>query len=142
MDRLALAGLAATAVWLIWRRFRATSRGGRRTIWPFLIAFLIVVAVTMISAAEFDFGISSAIEPYGSYADVLAGWSFVLGAVFGVLVTRRARGVVGDLVVDLGRARPGGVRDALARAIGDPTLELALWVPQKGGWVDEQGREV
>ena len=66
----------------------------------------------------------------------------VLGAVFGVLVARRARGVVGDLVVDLGQAGPGGVRAALAKAIGDPTLELALWVPHRRAWVDEQGREV
>ena len=29
-----------------------------------------------------------------------------------------------------------------SRAIGDPTLELALWVPQQNGWVDEQGRDV
>jgi signal transduction histidine kinase len=130
------------AVWLISRRFRATSKAGRRTVWPFLTAFLLAVAVAMVLAAEFDFGISSVLEPYGSYGDVLAGWLLVLGAVFGVLVTRRARGVVGDLVVDLGRARPGGVREALARAIGDPTLELALWVPQKSGWVDEQGRDV
>jgi signal transduction histidine kinase len=130
------------AVWLIWRRFRATSKGGRRTIWPFLTAFLLAVAVAMILAAELDFGISSVVEPYGSYGDVLAGWLLVLGAVFGVVVTRRARGVVGDLVVDLGRARPGGVRDALAKSIGDPTLALALWVPQKNRWVDEQGREV
>jgi signal transduction histidine kinase len=50
--------------------------------------------------------------------------------------------VVGDLVVKLGKAPPGGVRDALAQAIGDPTLALALWVPLKDRWVDERGRDL
>ena len=37
---------------------------------------------------------------------------------------------------------PGGARAALAKAVGDPTLELALWLPDRGAWVDEEGREV
>ena len=65
-----------------------------------------------------------------------------LTALFGLAVTRRVRGSVGDLVVELDRAGPGGVRNALARAMGDPTLELALWLPERRAWVDESGREV
>jgi signal transduction histidine kinase len=129
-------------LWLIWRRFRAAGHGARRTVWPFLTAFLLAFLTTVIWSVNGAFVTGSTLGVYTDYLDVLAGWLMVLGAVFGVLVTRRARGVVGDLVVDLGRARPGGVRDALAGAIGDPTLKLGLWVPQKDGWVDEQGREV
>src|SRR6185312_9064815 len=62
--------------------------------------------------------------------------------LFGLLVGRRVRGSVGDLVVELDRAGPGGVRSALARAVGDPTLELALWLPELGTWADESGRPV
>ena len=65
-----------------------------------------------------------------------------LTALFGLAVTRRVRGSVGDLVVELDRAGPGGVRNALARAMGDPTLELALWLPERRAWVDDSGREV
>ena len=54
----------------------------------------------------------------------------------------QTRGAVGDLVVELDRIEPGGVRDALARAIGDPTLELALWLPDRSVWTDEGGREI
>ena len=57
-------------------------------------------------------------------------------------VVWQTRGAVGDLVVELDRIEPGGVRDALARAIGDPTLELALWLPDRGVWTDEGGREI
>ncbi len=34
---------------------------------------------------------------------------------------------------------PGQVRAALARAVGDPTLEVGLWLPDRQAWVDEQG---
>jgi signal transduction histidine kinase len=129
-------------LWLIWRRFRAAGPGARRTVWPFLSAFLLAFLTTVIWSFNGAFATGSTLGVYTDYLDVLAGWLMVLGAVFGVLVTRRARGIVGDLVVDLGRARPDGVRGALAKAIGDPTLELALWVPQKGAWVDEQGQRV
>jgi signal transduction histidine kinase len=43
-----------------------------------------------------------------------------------------------DLVVDLGETRSGTVRDALAQALGDPTLEVAYRVD--GGYVDAAGR--
>jgi signal transduction histidine kinase len=49
---------------------------------------------------------------------------------------------MGNLVVELGRAGPGDVRGALARAIGDPSLQLALWLPERNAWVDEAGSEV
>ncbi len=35
-----------------------------------------------------------------------------------------------------------GVRDALARTLGDPSLVLGLWLPDRGVWADEQGREL
>jgi signal transduction histidine kinase len=44
--------------------------------------------------------------------------------------------------VELERTPPGSVRDALARALGDPSLELALWLPERGTYVDGSGREV
>jgi signal transduction histidine kinase len=45
---------------------------------------------------------------------------------------------VTDLVVDLGESRSGTVRDALAQALGDPTLTVAYRVD--GGYVDAAGR--
>ncbi len=61
----------------------------------------------------------------------------------GLLYTRLARSAVGDLLVDL-RADPsdGHLRDALARALRDPTLTLAYWLPEFEGWVDLDGRPV
>ena len=53
------------------------------------------------------------------------------------------RGAVADLVVQLGDTRaPGHLRDALARALHDPTLSLAYWLPEQGRYVDVEGRPV
>src|SRR5262249_42314760 len=53
------------------------------------------------------------------------------------------RGAVADLVVELGDTRaPGHLRDALARALHDPTLSLAYWLPQQRRYVDVEGRSV
>ncbi len=48
---------------------------------------------------------------------------------------------VSALVASLGDAgeRRGRLRDALADALRDPSLELAFWLPERGGWVDEAG---
>ena len=45
------------------------------------------------------------------------------------------------LVVDLGQSPPpGGLRDQLARAFGDPSLELLHARDDEAGWVDGDGR--
>ena len=50
----------------------------------------------------------------------------------GMLWGGAGRGAVADLVVELERTPPGSVRDALARSLGDPSLKLALWLPERG----------
>ena len=63
--------------------------------------------------------------------------------LIGLLDARLARAGVGNLFVDL-RADPSPValRDALARALRDPSLELAYWLPEFGSWADLDGRSV
>jgi signal transduction histidine kinase len=53
------------------------------------------------------------------------------------------RGAVADLVLELGDTRaPGKLRDALARALHDPSLSLAYWLPEREGYFDVEGRPV
>jgi len=62
-----------------------------------------------------------------------------VGLLIGVLRTRLGRAAVGDLVVELSRLPvTGTLRDSLARTVGDPTLELALALPD-GSYVDSRG---
>jgi signal transduction histidine kinase len=69
----------------------------------------------------------------------LAPFAFVTG----LLHARLARSSVGDLFVEL-RAdpAPAGLRDALARALRDPSLTLAYWVPEYGSYAGSDGRAV
>jgi signal transduction histidine kinase len=63
-------------------------------------------------------------------------------ALFVDLVRRRRVRAVTNLVVELGEARSGTLRDALARELGDPSLELGFWIPEAGSYVDIQGRRL
>ncbi len=66
---------------------------------------------------------------------VLAG-----GLLAGLLVAPWQRAAVADLVVELGEARPGTLRGELARALGDPSLEIGYWLPDRAVFVDAGGR--
>jgi signal transduction histidine kinase len=63
--------------------------------------------------------------------------------VVGVLRSRLAGAAVADLVVELGQTpAPGGLRDALARALHDPSLQLAYWATDAERYVDVRGQPV
>jgi signal transduction histidine kinase len=47
---------------------------------------------------------------------------------------------VTDLVVELGEARSGDLRAELARALGDPSLEVGYWRSEAEAFVDADGR--
>jgi signal transduction histidine kinase len=66
-----------------------------------------------------------------------------LAFLVGLLHARLARSAVGDLFVEL-RADPvpRDLRDALARALRDPSLRLAYWLPDFGSYADLEGRPV
>src|SRR5207249_10219218 len=62
-----------------------------------------------------------------------------VGLLIGVLRARLGRAAVEGLVVELSRLPvTGTLRDSLARTVGDPTLELALALPD-GSYVDSRG---
>jgi signal transduction histidine kinase len=76
----------------------------------------------------------------------LVPFGLVPYVLFGSLL--RARVIRGDafreLVAELGRAQPRQeqLRDALAKALGDPSLELAFWLPDSKEYVDADGKPV
>src|SRR6266567_3032858 len=75
-----------------------------------------------------------------AYQAALCGLS--LGLLVGLLRGSWERAEVADLVVELGATRSGTLRDELARALGDPSLQVGYWVPQPAGFVDSDGRPV
>ncbi len=57
----------------------------------------------------------------------------------GLLAAGWERAAVTDLVVELGHGRPVTLRDELAHALGDPTLEVGYRLPGRDGFVDPAG---
>jgi signal transduction histidine kinase len=67
----------------------------------------------------------------------------VLGVAWSWARARRGRSAVARLVVELAHSPPpGGLREALAAIVGDPTLELAYPLEDSDRLVDTRGRPV
>jgi signal transduction histidine kinase len=83
----------------------------------------------------------------GADADIGALWAYYVAVIFtavaltaDLLWGRWTRAAVTGLVIDLGaRDGPQALRAALARALGDPGLQVAYRAGGAGGWVDETG---
>jgi len=78
------------------------------------------------------------------WVDQVLTVAYPLAFLLGLLRTRISRSAVGDLVIELGQGSMpvGGLREALADRLGDPSLELAYAVDDAGGWVDEAGHPI
>ncbi len=88
-------------------------------------------------------------SPHGVIEDVFYATMIPFGLVPYLFLAGLARaqmlrgGAVGRLVASLGEPLgPGELRDELSRALGDPSLELAYWLPESEQYVDEKGRRV
>jgi signal transduction histidine kinase len=85
-------------------------------------------------------GHAAAVATLRAYEAMLCVLS--IGLLVGLLRAPWERSAVTDLVVELGEARSGTLRDALARALGDPSLELGFWLPGARVYVDSEGHPV
>jgi signal transduction histidine kinase len=134
-----LAALASVEVIRHWRR---ASAAGRRALAPFAFGMPLVFGVLGIIWLAPTMGPSAISDFIGRYKlfDVT---SFLTPTLFlvGILRVRLARGSLADLALELGRGVPlGGLRDALARTLRDPTLQLAFAAPTGSGLVDADGQ--
>jgi hypothetical protein len=93
-------------------------------------------------------GIGAASRLAGSDADVLLAYQLVLivaglAVAADLRIARWSQATIAGLVVDLGEPAVGGVvRERLARAIGDPTLDVAYVLADSRPPVDEHGQVV
>jgi signal transduction histidine kinase len=133
--------LATLFIVLIVRRFWLATPRMRRILAPLALA-AIAFGLRAITECVFTF----VDRPFA--ADYLFWWQFVaifalpIALVAGLLRARLARAGVGDLVVQLEHARPQELRDALARTLGDPALEVAFWLPERKSYADAGGHLV
>lgn len=144
--RFAAAAGAALAGVCIWRLVTA-SAPARRTLWPVLAGGIALAAATIAhSAALVRTPLEDPRDPAFLSIFVLgctAAIVVALGLVWGVVRARIQRRSVTRIVADLGEAPPpGSLESALARAIDDPELRVAYWLPAAGRYVDSRGRSV
>jgi PAS domain S-box-containing protein len=116
-------------------RWRAASPAHRNALRLVLTTSGIAIgALLVLNAFSAVFGgDSGAISPLFLLAFTAVPVSFLVG----LLRTRLARSSVAALVVELGHGAP--VEAALARVLGDPTLEVVYRTDQQG-WIDAEGR--
>jgi signal transduction histidine kinase len=125
---------------IAWRLWAATPRG-RRLLAPLLLAG-VVAGSRAVWGSIHEIGGSSTSDTF-YWWQVAGQIAIPLALLAGLLSARLARGDVADLVVELGRTPGGGgVRDALAKALRDPTLHVAYWLPMRQAYVDDEGRPV
>ena len=129
--------LALTAV--LARRWVRASRPLRRRLTPIVFggATLLVSSGNLIVAKLSDGPPNRTLQ--NLVLAVLVG--VPIGVLLDILRARLSRLAVGDLLLELSRDRePAHLRDGLARALGDPSLEVAYWLPEFDGYADVEGR--
>jgi signal transduction histidine kinase len=146
-DRWFVAGAAtALVVMCAWRIVR-NSGPARRALVPvagpgMLFAAAIAahsIAVQRVGVEDPSDRVFLAIFLVGCLATIL----LAAGLLWGVLRTRTQRRSVARIVASLGEApAPGSLESALARAVGDPELRIAYWLPDPGRYVDANGRPI
>jgi DNA-binding CsgD family transcriptional regulator len=124
-------------------RWRAATAPARRALAPVIWAGLPVLAVAGASIARdyLDLSLSAAADTALDRAE-LVYIAIPLAFLAGLLREQLQRAGLGQLVVELSGdvTSPRRVRDALARALGDPSLDIAFWLPRARRYVDLEGR--
>ena len=133
--------LAALFVLLIVRRLWQATPRMRRILAPLLVAAL-AAGLRAISECVFTFVSAPFAANYLFWWWFVAAFALPLALLAGLLRARLARAGVGDLLLELEHARPPEVRDALARTLHDPSLEVAFWLPEQRAYADAGGTPV
>lgn len=133
-------GLLVTValVTMIALRLRSLHGIPRRAALPLLSGALLMLpffAVWFVGIALGDYRFGDRFESTTRLSVVLVALGFLSRPVS----MRLRHSNASSLVVELGAGGIETLRDRLARALGDPTLEIAYWLEQAGAYVDENG---
>jgi len=144
LDCLSLFGIVVTmlVVARLVQRWRQASRPLRRTVTPVFLAGGVMLVTLAILLAIVLLGGSDDFADFFFYSSLpalaLVPYLFLAGLAQGRMLRGRGLGrLVRRLGGGLGR---GELRAALAEALGDPSVELAYWLPDSRQYVDAEGR--
>jgi len=133
--------LGAAVLALVFRRWRRSSGPARRALNPLWFAGLATITALILEDVLGFAGLTPA-QLNVAYAVVtVIGLSVPVALLIGLVRLRQSRSAVADLVVALDRTPgPAGVRQALASALGDPSLTVCYWDPETQAYVGADGR--
>lgn len=136
--------LAVLAAGTVLRHWLRASKPGRRALAPVLWATAPTAAWVIVDQLGIRVLVSARLWDAVHTLGYLVLMALPFGFLIGLLRVRLGRGAVGNLVVELGgHAGPrAGLREALARVLGDPSLQILYRVRGAGGceFVDDAGR--
>jgi signal transduction histidine kinase len=127
---------------LVAGRLRGGSHLVRRALAPPLLAMCAILAINALRLALAGVSGAAGLRQAAGWAGravvVALPFSFLVGMVMGRLLAGNASR---DLLASLSneRASRAGIRDILARALDDPSLILAVWLPESHRYVDAAG---
>jgi len=137
---LQIATLASIAAFVLtlalhWQRGTPATR---RMLVPVLPTAWLYAAV---SAAFYLVDLGVPLRPVRSWETIEYYSILAIPVAFlaGLLRSRLARADVGTLVVELGESSGGELRGTVAKALRDPTVEIAYWQDDPRGYCDAEG---
>jgi signal transduction histidine kinase len=121
------------------RRWAGSTPSQRRALAPVYLSGGLVLLLygvwAVLGVTRADAGLLETLEYMRVIALAVVPFAFLAG----LLQSRvAAAAAVNELVARLGTGREA-LRDALADALGDPTLQLAYWLPERAEWIDADG---
>ncbi len=141
LQRLVGAALIAILIALLVKRWLRAGAAQRRAVAAVLVAGCATLAALGATVILDLFGDPLGALPANVYYALMA--TVPVAVLFVFLQRRLARGMVANLVVELGGPSVSvDLREALARALGDPSLQLAFWFPPEQHYVDGDGAPV
>jgi signal transduction histidine kinase len=142
---IVLSLLMLAGIWVLVDRRRRTRRPFRHPLTLLVDSFVLGLAMIafLFGSAALGFVNGQAAFEWIRRATFFAIGLAPIAFVAGLLHARLARASVGDLLVELRDDVPAAeLRDALARALRDPSLELAYWLPEYDTWAGVDGKPV
>jgi signal transduction histidine kinase len=141
LQRMVGAVLIATIIALLIRRWLRAGAAQRRAVAAVLAAGCATLAALGATVILDLLGDPLGALPANVYYALMA--TVPVAVLFVFLQRRLARGMIAGLVVELGGPNTSvDLREALARALGDPSLQLAFWFPPEKHYVDVDGAHV
>jgi signal transduction histidine kinase len=127
---------------IVVQRWRVASPPQRRAMAPVLWSGAALLFLFTVSLTTYTVVPTSTVTEVLQIPQLIVFASVPWAFLFGILRSRVTRaGRVAELLMRLGeQAGRGGIRELLANALGDRSLQLTYWLEDQKRWVDDRGR--